>query len=183
MKYFQKTITVNMQEALASLLCCSTCLTKVKSAKSLTQHKCSIQLCLPQEKPDLEVRSNSQAERMTGAFLHYRDSMHNILTFSYVTGTALPKIAPLFFTNKWSPPILGSLGCVEDSYDRLRDAACEAPVKLWKSLKIKSGDSVLLITRDLIPSSPYQLKRRKLKMVDKQDHVMIYHVSQVSNEL
>ena len=168
-----------MQEVPPSLHC-EICLTCFKHKRVLAQHKCSISLCAPEDKPDLELRPFQEEQRLLGTFLDNWKSMNSLLRVSYMTGTAMPGLAPLFFTSRQSPPILEHLGCVKDCYNLLRAAAEEGPVKLWKSLKIKNDNQVLNITKHLVPNSSYELKRRKLKMVVKQDHVMIYHIPQVS---
>jgi hypothetical protein len=158
---------------------CSTCLLHLKTAKSFHQHKCQIFLCVPGEKPDLEVRGENEVKRLLGV-LQPRQSMHQLLKFTDCTSTALPGLAPLFFPTRHFPPILDHLGCTHDSYTFLRAAALEGPVRLRKSLRFKIGDSVLKITKNLIPTCSSELKRQGLKLVDKGDHVVVYHISSTS---
>ena len=164
-----------MQEPSAKLQC-QTCYAYLKHGKTLTQHKCPISICMMGDKPDMEVRSNPEVLRLLGPFPGSRHSVHQLLKFTYITGTALAGLAPLFFPTRHTPPILSQLGCVEDSYALLRNAAQESPVKLLKKLKIKMNDKILDITKNLIPNSSYELKRKKLKIVDKIDHVMVYYL-------
>ena len=156
---------------------CDTCFTKFKIEKCLKQHKCSISTCSPSDKHDMEVKDDVETKRMLDAFLKQKNSPHQLLRFSYITGTALPGLVPLFFHSKHTPPILSLLGSYpEDGYNLLRAAAEEAPVKIWKTLKIRTGDKLLKLTQNLIPTSKYELRKNKLKLVDKQDHVMVYHM-------
>ena len=157
-------------------LSCPTCLTSFKIKRCLAQHKCSISLCAPGDKPDMEVRGNSETNRLMNGFLKHKDSTNQIIRFCYATGTALPGLGPLFFPSKHTPPVLSLLGCVEDSYSLLRAAAQESPVKLLKGLKIKIAGKVLLVTKNLTPTSSSELKKMRLRVVDKPDHVIVYHV-------
>ena len=112
--------------------------------------------------------------------MHSQQTTRQLLLFSESTGTALPGVVPLFFPSRHIPPILDQLGSSSDSYTKLRTAAMEGPVRLWKKLKFKISGSVLLVTNNLVPSSQSELKRKGLKLVDKVDHVVVYHISSKS---
>ena len=169
-----------MQEQ-ASLQC-PTCLLLLKKPKSFQQHRsrCQITLCSDGDQPDLEVRGEPELSRLLGALYQSKPTYRQHLKFCEVTGIAVPGIAPLFFTTKHSPPILSEIGCTSNSYHFLREAALEGPVHLKKSLKVKLGTSLLKISQNLIPLSISELKRKGLKLVDKRDHVVVYHISDTS---
>ena len=159
---------------------CSQCLTPMKHKYLRYDHKCSIHLCDPGDKPDRVVRDDMDVRELVEF-----QSVYRALKSTSTTGLAVPGVAPLFFPTSRSPPppILPYLGCVDQNYGLLKMAASEGPVRIWKSLKIKHGDSVLQLTQNLVPSSKSQLKRRGLRMIDKQDHVIVYLVSMIPTRL
>ena len=174
-KCFQIYSMGSMQEPVS--LHCSICLTTFNRMKCLFLHKCQIQLCDANDEPNLEVRGIEEEKRLLGALMHSQQTTRQLLLFSESTGTALPGVVPLFFPSRHIPPILDQLGSSSDSYTKLRTAAMEGPVRLWKKLKFKISGSVLLVTNNLVPSSQSELKRKGLKLVDKVDHVVVYHIS------
>ena len=170
-----------MQEE-ASLQC-PTCLLQLKNQKSFQQHRstrCQITLCAEGDQPDLEIRGNEEVKRLLGALYQSKPSFRQLLKFCENTSTALPGLAPLFFPARRFPPILSHIGCVHNSYTFLQEAALEGPVHLKKTLKVKLENSIIQISQNLIPCSISELKRRGLKVVDKRDRVVVYHISDTS---
>ena len=157
---------------------CSDCWVQFKTKKSLQQHvksRCSIVPCPNGTKPDLIVRSREEAQQlfnictMSGDHPCYYDLLKNC----DLTCTAVPRLSPLFFPNNRSPPILSQIGCVENSYTHLQQAAREGPVRLRKSIIVQLFSSVFKVSDSLLPT-PQQLKRKGLKMEDYEDHVIVY---------
>ena len=169
-----------MQEQVS--LQCPTCLHLLKNQKSFQQHKsrCQITICEEGDQPDLEVRGEPELTRLLGALYQSKPTYRQHLKFCEVTGIAVPGIAPLFFSSKHCPPILNQIGCASKSYHFLKEASLEGPVHLKKTLKVKLRNTILQITHNTLPSSATELKRRGLKLVDKRDHVVIYHTSDKS---
>ena len=154
---------------------CPICQTTMKSYTLTYRHRCPVSLCGPGDRPDLVVRDSLEVREL----IEFR-SVYTAIKTASTTGIAVPGVAPLFFPANGSllPPVLRYLGCVDQSYDLLLIAALEAPVKLRKNLKIQHGDTVYHIKQNLVPTTQYQLKRRKLKMIDKNNYVIIHHMSQ-----
>jgi hypothetical protein len=159
---------------------CSICLMEFKNEKCFKLHKCQLTLCEPDDEPNLEVRGEEEQNRLLGALMHSSQSMRQLLMFSDMSGTAVPGVAPLFFPTRHIPPIMERLGCTKDCYTLLRVAALEGPVKLRKCLKIKIEGAVIKIKNNLLPTSSSELKRKGLTVVDKGDHIFVYHISSMS---
>ena len=137
--------------------------------------RCSIITCADGTQPDMVVRSREEAQQLFGIYTMSGEDpcYHHLLSNCDLTCTAVPGLSPLFFTNKHSPPILSQIGCVENSYKFLQQAAREGPVRLRKNLIFKLFSSVFKVSDYLLPSSS-QLQRRGLKMKDYEDHVVVY---------
>ena len=157
-------------------LTCETCLTSFKVQRYLSQHRCPITICGAGESPDMIVRPNDHVKMLLNSHLKKRNSTRQLLLMSHNTCSALPGLAPLFFPSKHTPPVLHQLGCAENSYHLLRAAAQEGPVRLYKTLKIELDQKILRISNNLIPTNKTKLNHMKLKVVEKQDHVIIYYI-------
>ena len=70
-------------------------------------------------------------------------------------------------------PMLAKLGCIEDSYRKLRDLVQNEPVRLARSLKIALDDNIFLIRKNLVPTSKYWLERFSLQVIEQKDHVTV----------
>lgn len=70
-------------------------------------------------------------------------------------------------------PMLAKLGCIEDSYRKLRDLVQNEPVRLARSLKIALDYNILLIRKNLVPTSKYWLERFSLQVIEQKDHVTV----------
>ena len=161
--------------------CCPTCLTKFKRKKGLNQHKCLLTLCLPGEDPDLHLRDEGEVTRLTKTMKMFGSSYSQIIRFCQITRTVVPGIYPPFFCppGQNSLPLLNKIGCVNQSYEYVKAAAKEGPVKLQKELKIQVGDQLLRVGPELLlPKSSKQLEG--FTTIDKQSHFLI--VSKVSRE-
>ena len=174
---------MSIPQELASFKC-PLCFLQLKNAKSLYQHKtarCQVKLWTGSDKPDLEVKPKEEETRLLRILHQTTPSFLQLLNIQKGSGTAFPGLAPLFFpTSKHCPPVYHHIGCVENSYFFLEKAALEGPVRLKKRLTIKLGDKVIQLSHNLLPCNATELKSRKLKILDKRDHVVVYHISDTS---
>ena len=159
-----------------SSLCCNICLTQFGHYDAMRRHKCSITVCPSHEEPDLVVRGPGNFSTLIMQACD-RGSISEAMNLSSLSKTAVPGVLPLFFPDRRSPPILGRVGCVSRSYEKLTAAAKRHPVKLMKELRITVEGSVLLFNKSLLPRSPSDLRRRGLRIVDRPNHVLVYHTS------
>ena len=163
-----------MQESTSSQ--CPACLLRLKNLKSMKKHMavCSIKICREDVEPDRKVRDNEESERLIAVLSKSKPTYRQLINICEQTGTALPGLFPFFFPKKHSPPILSNIGCVHNSYAFLQKSAQEGPVRLQKTIKVKVGNSIIALSQNLLPSSPRELKRRGLKVIDKG---IVYHSS------
>ena len=153
---------------------CPKCLTKFKNKKCLRQHKCLITLCLPGEEPDFFLRDEGEVTRLTKTMKMFGTSYSKIASFCNATRTVIPGIYPLFFCPQGqnSLPVLRKIGCVGDSYEYVKAAAKETPLKLPKVLKIQIGKQILRVGPELLmPKSSKHLEG--FSTIDKQSHFLV----------
>ena len=163
---------------------CPLCFLQLKNAKSLYQHKtarCQVKLWPGCDQPDLEVKPIEEEKSLLRILHQTKPSFLQLLNIQKGSGTAFPGLAPLFFpTSKHFPPIYHHIGCVENSYFFLEKAALEGPGRLKKRLTVKLGEKVIQLSHNLLPCNARELKNRKLKVMEKRDHVVVYHISDES---
>ena len=145
---------------------CETCLFPYKNKRVLKKHRCLITIV--EEEPDFFIRDEEELSRLMKAVKHFGSSGRNLIRFCESTKSVAPGLYPMFFPSqsKNSYPNLIDFGSVGDSYSLLMTAAREGPVKLRKSLKIKSGDKVFLFHSSLLLPSGNQ-KLKSFNIIDK----------------
>ena len=165
---------------------CPQCFIEFKDSTSYCRHvaknKCKVTPCTGSVKPDLEVKPQEEENRVWNVIQQSKPSFGQVLKICQNKGIAIPNLTPLFFpVGSKIPPIYSHIGCIHNSYNFLQKAAFDGPVRLKKNLIIKLGNGLIKISSNLIPNSPYELKRRGLSVIDKNDHVIVYHSSCVPN--
>ena len=140
---------------------CSTCLFEFKNSRCLRQHQCLIRLS--DENPDLIVRDEQDLRLLIDQenVVFTPNFPTRFFQFCERTKTAVPGLYPLYFpaAKRNSYPILTEIGNDNSSYELLKKAANEGPVKIRKCVRIQYRSQVLLIPAELlVPHSDKQLK-------------------------
>ena len=138
---------------------CPTCQFQFGTVRSARQHRCLVTICGPGVVADLEVMEAEGSNRMLEAAKY--NSTWQIFELCESTKKSIPGFYPLFFPPQGpnNYPLLPTIGSTERSYDLLRKAARDGPVKLRRSLNI--GVNGRLITLDqslLLPRNAFLLR-------------------------
>ena len=153
---------------------CPTCLFRFTRLKGLKQHCCLVKICSSEETANLVVREEGELTRLSKSATMFGSSVQQVFKLCQATKTCMPGLFPLFFCPQGqnSLPILQKIGSVSESYDLLKKAAQEGPVRLPKSLNIKMNGVVLRIDSALLtPKSSQHL--RGLKVIENQNYFLV----------